>query len=100
MGPRNLAPGFTPAQNQPVEQQKAICQQNKTPLCPMQCHLAILTPSCSPPGCEQSVLLVASQNDFSFSSSKARGPPATWPLFGGKQLGYPLAQQQPGLHPR
>lgn len=46
MGHRNLAPGFTPAQSQPVEQQKAICQQKK-PLCPIQCHLTISAAFCS-----------------------------------------------------
>lgn len=48
MGQRNLAPGFTPAQSQPVEQQKAICQKKKkAPTWPIQCHLTILAPFCS-----------------------------------------------------
>lgn len=46
MGQRNLAPGFTSAQNQTVEQQKKtlVRKQNQTRW-PIQCH-PILHPSC------------------------------------------------------
>lgn len=61
MGQRNLAPGFTSAQNQTVEQQKKNISQETKPnqvanpmpsyfasfLCPSQCHLTILGSSCS-----------------------------------------------------
>lgn len=61
MGQRNLAPGFTSAQNQTAEQQKAISQERKPSqaaspkpshyfvsfLCSTQCHLTALGSSCS-----------------------------------------------------
>lgn len=61
MGQGNLAPGFTSAQSQTVEQQKAISQEGKPNqaastmpshyfasfLCPIQCHLTLLGSSCS-----------------------------------------------------